>query len=268
MNIQELRQSLKMKWLSYYEENRPWLVKMRVWATYNGIRRPSSGFMLATLSGLEPNFAEIMAFLVELNNNPDDIVAALGLNFNPDTELNSISSQSDLAVNPPEDDFPEEPPVTLIPLIIDDVPTPNTNGQNGKQQVVTPEIRESRTEIVPIDQPRDAIASNAKIPPQPTLTITPNTPKPLPSIGLKLATAPSRNGKILRSLEITTTVPSKPKTLISSTSTTEISHNGKYQHKKPPKPINKVNHIPHTNASNLASWVDEFCQGTGWEVGV
>ncbi len=85
MNIQQLRQSLKMKWLSYYEQNRPWLVKIRIWGTYDGLRRPSSGFMLATLSVLEPQFAQILSFLSELNNNPDQIVTALGLNFNPES---------------------------------------------------------------------------------------------------------------------------------------------------------------------------------------
>ena len=93
MNIQQLRQSVKIKWLSYYEENRSWLVKMRVWATYDGLRRPSSGFILATLSVLEPQFNQLISFILNLNNNPDEIVTALGLNFNPDEELCLIDSE-------------------------------------------------------------------------------------------------------------------------------------------------------------------------------
>ncbi|MHC5675623.1 DUF5331 domain-containing protein, partial [Nostoc sp.] len=69
-----------------------WLVKMRIWGTYDGLRRPLSGFILATLSVLEPQFDEILSFLLELNNDPDKIVAALGLNFNPDQELGLIKS--------------------------------------------------------------------------------------------------------------------------------------------------------------------------------
>ncbi len=93
MNIQQLRQSVKIKWLSYYEQNRSWLEKIRVWGTYNGLRRPSSGFILATLSVLEPQFQDYLSFMVDLNSNPDQIVTALGLNFNPDQELDVINSE-------------------------------------------------------------------------------------------------------------------------------------------------------------------------------
>lgn len=108
MNIQQLRQSLKMKWLSYYQQNRTWLVKMRIWGTYEGLRRPSSGFILATLSVLEPQFDQILVFILDLNNNPDRIVAALGLNFNPEKELSLTSSEHSTAVNQIPDDSPLE----------------------------------------------------------------------------------------------------------------------------------------------------------------
>ncbi|MEJ6482578.1 DUF5331 domain-containing protein [Nostoc punctiforme UO1] len=98
MNIQQLRQSLKQKWLIYYEQNIIWLVKMRIWGTYDGLRRPLSGFILATLSVLEPQFDEILAFMLDLNNDPDKIIAALGLNFNPDEELGLIKSEHSMAI--------------------------------------------------------------------------------------------------------------------------------------------------------------------------
>ncbi|GAA6623230.1 DUF5331 domain-containing protein [Scytonema sp. NUACC26] len=84
MNIQQIRQSLRLKWVNYYYKNRSWLVKVRVWGTYDGLRRPSSSFILATLSILEPQLEQLLPFLVELNNDPDEIVSALGLNFNPE----------------------------------------------------------------------------------------------------------------------------------------------------------------------------------------
>ncbi|WP_052754344.1 DUF5331 domain-containing protein [Calothrix sp. 336/3] len=90
MNIQELRESLRLKWVSYYSQNRSWLVKMRIWASYDGLRRPSSGFILATLSTLEPQLGDILPLLVELNSNPDEIINALGLNFNPDEEIPEV----------------------------------------------------------------------------------------------------------------------------------------------------------------------------------
>lgn len=92
MNIQELRQSLKLKWVSYYYKNRSWLGKIRVWGTYNNQRRPNSGFILATLSALEPQLEEILPLICELNNDPDQIVVALGLNFDPEEHLHLVES--------------------------------------------------------------------------------------------------------------------------------------------------------------------------------
>jgi hypothetical protein len=107
MNIQQLRQSLKQKWLIYYKQNITWLVKMRIWGTYDGLRRPLSGFILATLSVLEPQFDEILAFMLDLNNDPDKIVAALGLNFNPDQELRLIKSEHSV-ISQVESESPDE----------------------------------------------------------------------------------------------------------------------------------------------------------------
>ena len=97
MNIQNLRQSLKVKWLLYYQQNRPWLVKLRIWGTYDQQRRPSSSFILAVLSSLEPQLTQFLPFIVDLSNNPDQIVAALGLNFNPDEELKVIAEANGAA---------------------------------------------------------------------------------------------------------------------------------------------------------------------------
>lgn len=97
MDIQHLRHSLKMNWLLYYRQNRPWLVQLRIWGTYNGQRRPSSSFILATLSNLEPQLTQMFPLIIALNNDPDQIVAALGLNFNPDQELQSLTEPSFVA---------------------------------------------------------------------------------------------------------------------------------------------------------------------------
>jgi len=60
VNIQHLRHSLKVKWLLYYRQNRQWLVKLQIWGTYDGQRRPSSSFILATLSNLEPQLTQML----------------------------------------------------------------------------------------------------------------------------------------------------------------------------------------------------------------
>ncbi|MTJ10316.1 DUF5331 domain-containing protein [Anabaena sp. UHCC 0204] len=112
MDIQHLRQSLKMKWLNYYEENRSWLVKMRIWKDYHGLRRPSSGYILATLSVLEPELKKILPFILDLNNNPDQIIAALGLHFNPEQELNLSKSPHSQAKNEIVSTSPAHIPLT------------------------------------------------------------------------------------------------------------------------------------------------------------
>lgn len=91
MNINQLRQSLKDKWLNYYQENRQWVTRLAVWVNCDGQRRPSSSFILGTLSVLEPRLTELLPLVVDLSNHPDRIVIALGLNFNPDEVLERTS---------------------------------------------------------------------------------------------------------------------------------------------------------------------------------
>jgi len=98
MNAQYLRQSLKAKWLNYYRENRLWLTRLGVWVDCGGQRRPSSGFILATLSTLEPQLTTMLPLIVDLSHNPDRIVMALGLNFNPDEELKLLEAAEEEAM--------------------------------------------------------------------------------------------------------------------------------------------------------------------------
>jgi hypothetical protein len=84
VNIQHFRQSVKTRWLNYYVENRSWIANLRIWVDCDGHRRPSSSFILAALSVLEPNLNQLLPLIVDLSNNPDRVVAALGLNFNPE----------------------------------------------------------------------------------------------------------------------------------------------------------------------------------------
>ena len=124
MDIQRLRQSLKIKWLNYYKQNRSWLVKMRIWKDYDGIRRPSSGYILATLSVLEPELKKILPFILDLNNNPDQIITALCLHFNPEQELNLLKSQDSLAKNEILSTSPMQIPLT------------DSSGSKQRQQVL------------------------------------------------------------------------------------------------------------------------------------
>lgn len=86
MNIEQFRTAVKEQWLNYFAENRIWLTRLRIWVNCDGQRRPSSSFILATLSILEPELNQLLPLIVDLSSNPDKIVAALGLNFNPDED--------------------------------------------------------------------------------------------------------------------------------------------------------------------------------------
>lgn len=98
MKTEQLRQSVKTKWLAYYYENRHWLTRLAIWINYKGQRRPASSFILASLAVLEPQLPQLLPLMVELSNDPDRIVQALGLNFNPDTELENLSETEKAAL--------------------------------------------------------------------------------------------------------------------------------------------------------------------------
>ncbi len=91
MNAEKLCQDAKAKWLAYYQDNRSWITRLQIWSTYDGQRRPSSSFILAVISGLEPQMAQALPIVVQFSSNPDRIIAALGLNFNPDLELQRLA---------------------------------------------------------------------------------------------------------------------------------------------------------------------------------
>jgi hypothetical protein len=95
VNIEQFRKSLRVKWLDYYRDNRSWLTRIAVWVTCEGVRRPSSSFILATLSVLEPRLTELMPLVVDLSNHPDRVIIALGLNFSPEEELEKLEAESD-----------------------------------------------------------------------------------------------------------------------------------------------------------------------------
>lgn len=285
MDIQQLRQSLKLKWLSYYEQNRTWLAKMRVWATYEGLRRPSSGFILATLSVLEPEFDEILGFILDLNNNPDRIIAALGLNFNPDEELSSIKSEDSLAADQVDSESLQEEcckDKSVLSVAVTKVyqsPTQVLYSEDSQTEIERshkPVVSfTATTELVRTHQPLPKIAVTTKIAPQP-LERMPNSTK-LPVGLLRQKTVRSPQGRLSSgtTLAITTEVPVVAKTLpslvldtvissdrkISSLTFTRNNGNEKVRSLNIPK---KADLSSSTNARSLASWVDEFCQGTGW----
>ncbi|MBD2564876.1 MULTISPECIES: DUF5331 domain-containing protein [Nostoc] len=293
MNIQQLRQSLKQKWLIYYEQNITWLVKMRIWGTYDGLRRPLSGFILATLSVLEPQFDEILSFMLDLNNDPDKIVAALGLNFNPDEELRLIKSEYSMAASQIESESLDEKhsedkhlssAVTTSEIALHSLAKTLDSNLSRADQLV-PSIT-ATAEVVRTRKPELVVANATKIAPdtpaktpssgflreyQPigshsalTMTAEVNSKaKTMPSMAL--ATEVKNNALSVRIpvgalLAITTEINSNGKPVRSLAITTEVKSNGKQPNIQPQNVKSKVN-LPTTNARSLASWVDEFCYG-------
>ncbi|MEH2082981.1 MAG: DUF5331 domain-containing protein [Nostoc sp.] len=228
MNIQQLRQSLKQKWLVYYKQNISWLVKMRVWATYDGLRRPLSGFILATLSVLEPQFDEILSFMMELNNDPDKIVAALGLNFNPDQELRLVKSDYSIATSQVENKSPDEKSSEdkhLSSVVTATKIAPNSLAKTLDSNLpyadqVVPSFTAAK-EVVRTPEPELVVAFATKI--------APDTPAKTPASGFvsqyqllqsPLERLPSRN-----SLTMTAEVNTKAKTMPSAALTSEVKSN-------------------------------------------
>lgn len=292
MNIQQLRQSLKLKWLNYYEQNRSWLVKLRIWGTYDGLRRPSSGFILATLSVLEQQLDQILPFLSDLNNNPDKIVAALGLNFNPDEELSLIKSQDATNVNQITREYPEDNNLQDTPLPVVDVANRESPGK-------TLHPKQPPAGFQPIKKPvssvtlthgllRDAWVGRSHHKQLPSIAVTSQEHRPSSATTILLEKPPSvilskdkpqRSPKERLPSEALLALPaellSQTKILPTLALTIKISSNGKPQISlpeasivaksvtPPPKDTPKqINLSSTTNARSLASWVDEYCHGS------
>ena len=149
MNIQQLNHTLKTKWLLYYRQNRSWLIKLRIWSDYDGHRRPSSSFILATLTNLEPQLIEMLPFIMALSNDPDQIIVALGLNFNPEEELKSLTKAASMmeiaAISPIDKNY--------------------TNGNGSPQQAVPKikdEVKSSPLTAYVLEVPPNTVSSLSK----------------------------------------------------------------------------------------------------------
>ncbi|MGI8500360.1 MAG: DUF5331 domain-containing protein [Hassallia sp.] len=267
MNIQQLRESLKIKWLNYYFDNRPWLVKMQVWGTYDGERRPSSGFMLATLSVLEPQLDEIFPFILDLNNNPDRIVAALGLNFNPDQHLDLIKSENSanttevisnrlpLVRDPVKNDI--EISIKPAPLA---VTTQVKNDDNERSLESTSKV-ESKAKSKPLGF-ITKVETKGKHDNKHSKTSSPNLSpwrkEAKKSVALLPGDVVRMNPTSERSHSVTALLPRNAKPLAVAPLIQSQDKRVKMQRKDVPV---EVNSSPTTNASSLASWIDEFCEG-------
>jgi hypothetical protein len=220
MNIQELRQSLKLEWLRYYKNNRHWLEKMEIWATFEGERRPLSSFILATVTVLEPNLVDILPLLADLNSDPDAVIEALGLNFHPDKYLHLVEVE-DSQLNSQLDnnitsDF-EHVEITKNTVL-------SRNPETSSQLVNT----KAKIQVVVAKSYLNRVKSKS------TFTTS---------------VIPMANGtQVTPIVAFATTVEGKGRIV-------------KIIHDKVP---GEVNQSPVLHPRNLANWIDDFCQGRGW----
>ncbi len=222
MNIQQLRESLKIKWVKYYHQNRPWLAKMRIWGSYDGYRRPSSGFILATLSVLEPKLDEIFPFILELNNNPDEIIAALGLNFNPDEHLDKSVNHHQVATN-----------IVQEKVVFDTFKAEKTDDTQIKQPISNSTAITkiaSTSELESIEKEFQAFSE----------LLQENPPEKFAEKSM-IAQLESED----EALSLLTMCRDEEEIVEQS-----------------PEEVKKTS---RKKVSSLASWIDEFCQGTGWD---
>ncbi len=88
-----LKNSLKQKWLQYFQSNRSWISLHSSVATPDGGKRPPSYLILGVINALEPQLQELMLPFSKLNLNVDTLIDVLELNFDPDLILGN-STQS------------------------------------------------------------------------------------------------------------------------------------------------------------------------------
>lgn len=93
--------SLKGKWLQFFQVNRDWVkLHMEIESVYtpDGGKRPPSYLILGVVNALEPKLAQLMLPFSRLNTDADTLVEVLGLNFDPDVALGNCV-QPDSAID-------------------------------------------------------------------------------------------------------------------------------------------------------------------------
>jgi hypothetical protein len=93
-------ESLKQKWLQFFQMNRDWLnmhMEVESVATPDGGKRPPSYLILGVVNALEPKLAQLMLPFSKLNPNADTLIDVLDLHFDPDIVLgNRVLPKVDL----------------------------------------------------------------------------------------------------------------------------------------------------------------------------
>ena len=220
---------------------------MRICGTYDNYRRPSSGFILATLSVLEPKLDDIFPFILELNNNPDEIIAALGLNFNPEEHLHLLKDLDKPVNNQQANDNPV------------------------REEIIVDKFRAERRENIETNKPTlsnaTAITKIEKFPfPEKIKSISESESieKEFQAFSELLHENSPQN---FAESSMTAQLESEDEVLsllsmCDESAPEEIAITTKEETKEQTEEEKKAS---RKKASKLASWIDEFCQGRGWD---
>lgn len=117
-NFEEIKARLKKKWLQYYKHNKSWIDKYcqencyvsvqgssegETWTTversledsiYQEVHPPSE-LILGAITALEPLLAQYwLTAFVDLYANKEKIIVTLGLNFDPELELQKMEQKT------------------------------------------------------------------------------------------------------------------------------------------------------------------------------
>jgi hypothetical protein len=95
-NFEEIKATLKDKWLDAYETNKSWLVYLNNWVNLNQGKRPPSHAILGIMASIEPKLIDYLIPLCEMSEKGDGVVTVLGLNFDPRIELEKRAEEAAL----------------------------------------------------------------------------------------------------------------------------------------------------------------------------
>ncbi|MFM7580690.1 MAG: DUF5331 domain-containing protein [Microcystaceae cyanobacterium] len=90
-NFEAIKADLKEKWLDYYAANQTWISKLMnansKWNKCSDGYRPIAWLILGAITYTEEPLADFMLPFCELQSDPDQLIQVLGLDFDPDEEL-------------------------------------------------------------------------------------------------------------------------------------------------------------------------------------
>jgi hypothetical protein len=102
-NFEAIKATLKDKWLDYYQDNQSWIMIIKCWQSYPYAKRPNSKVILGSILVLEPAIKPYLLPMLQIDKTGEDVIASLGLNFDPRDEIRknpkkSVSSVTQEAV--------------------------------------------------------------------------------------------------------------------------------------------------------------------------